>query len=206
MSIIENYPLNVVVDLFGEEETYRVYIPGVLDEISKLSQRQAEIIRLRYKEKKTLKECGILFGVGQERIRQLQNSSLRQLRNPNVSKYFFVVPKAEYDTLYEKYNRLLEEYASIKQISESSLSEKLDTKSIKEIADAVDLLQSPISELGLSNRSYNALKRSGKNTIKDVIDMTFGDLYRIRNMGEKSAEEVKAAVERKGLNLLANKR
>ncbi len=46
--------------------------------------------------------------------------------------------------------------------------------------------------LDLSIRSYNCLKRAGLCTVGDVI--AYGDLSKIRNLGRKCAEEVKARI------------
>ena len=47
-----------------------------------------------------------------------------------------------------------------------------------------------IEELNFSIRTYNCLKRSGINTVDQLMGMSFDDLLTIRNMGRKSAEEV----------------
>lgn len=46
-----------------------------------------------------------------------------------------------------------------------------------------------ISELDLSVRSYNALKRVGVDTIGKLARMSEEDLYSVRNLGEKSIKE-----------------
>ncbi len=47
-----------------------------------------------------------------------------------------------------------------------------------------------IEELNFSVRTYNCLKRSGKDTVNSLIEMSFEELRRIRNLGKKGAEEV----------------
>ena len=54
----------------------------------------------------------------------------------------------------------------------------------------------PIERLGLSVRSYNALKRVGLDTLQSLIGKTEEELSGIRNLGVKSAAEIVAAVER----------
>lgn len=48
----------------------------------------------------------------------------------------------------------------------------------------------PISELDFSVRTHNCLVRAGKQTIKDVAEMTVADLMKVRNMGRRGVEEV----------------
>lgn len=55
-----------------------------------------------------------------------------------------------------------------------------------------------IDELELSVRAYNALKRSGLNTIDDVCKLTKAELRGIKNLGKVSAEEVIAKLAVRG--------
>ena len=55
-----------------------------------------------------------------------------------------------------------------------------------------------ISEMNLSVRSYNCLKRANCNTIGDVLDLMDEDgngLRRIRNLGSRSEAEIKELLE-----------
>lgn len=51
-----------------------------------LSEREKTIIKLRFYEEKTLRECGEILNLHSERIRQIQNKTLRKLRHPKVNK------------------------------------------------------------------------------------------------------------------------
>lgn len=53
----------------------------------------------------------------------------------------------------------------------------------------------PIEELNLSGRAYNILKRAQINEISDLKKYTQKDLKRIKNLGEKSAEEILDALQ-----------
>ncbi len=50
-----------------------------------------------------------------------------------------------------------------------------------------------IDQLGLSVRSYNALKQNGINSLPQLMELTEEDLYKIRNLGAKSVKELLAA-------------
>ena len=53
------------------------------------------------------------------------------------------------------------------------------------------MLEMTIEELDLSVRSYNCLKRAGINTVKELTDRTEADMMKVRNLGQKSLEEIK---------------
>ena len=54
------------------------------------------------------------------------------------------------------------------------------------------VLDMKIDELELSVRSYNCLKRAGINTVEELINKSEDEMMKVRNLGHKSLEEVKA--------------
>ncbi|BDR59515.1 DNA-directed RNA polymerase subunit alpha [Xylocopilactobacillus apicola] len=63
------------------------------------------------------------------------------------------------------------------------------------------LLDMTIEEIDLTVRSYNSLKRAGINTLGELTQMTESDMMKVRNLGRKSLEEVKAKLASLGLSL-----
>ncbi|MEJ9210814.1 DNA-directed RNA polymerase subunit alpha [Bacillus smithii] len=63
------------------------------------------------------------------------------------------------------------------------------------------VLEMTIEELDLSVRSYNCLKRAGINTVQELANKTEEDMMKVRNLGRKSLEEVKAKLNELGLSL-----
>lgn len=57
--------------------------------------------------------------------------------------------------------------------------------------------QIPIEELQLSVRAYNCLKRAQINSVSDLLDYSQEDLLEIKNFGQKSAEEVIEALQKR---------
>ena len=71
----------------------------------------------------------------------------------------------------------------------------------KEVGTKEKVLEQSIEELDLSVRSYNCLKRAGINTVEDLANKTEDDMMKVRNLGKKSLDEVKAKLEELGLGL-----
>lgn len=53
------------------------------------------------------------------------------------------------------------------------------------------VLDKTIEELDLSVRSYNCLKRADIQIVKDLTERTEADMMKVRNLGQKSLEEIK---------------
>lgn len=53
----------------------------------------------------------------------------------------------------------------------------------------------PISELGLSVRAYNCLRRNNIATLQELGNVTVEDLYKFRNLGEKTLKEISQAMQ-----------
>ncbi len=53
-------------------------------------------------------------------------------------------------------------------------------------------LEMTIEELELSVRSFNCLKRASINTVAELIENTEADMMKVRNLGKKSLDEIRA--------------
>ena len=62
-------------------------------------------------------------------------------------------------------------------------------------------LATPIEDLDLSVRSYNCLKRENINYVNELVALSEQQLMNIRNIGQKSVDEVKEKLEEMGLSL-----
>lgn len=62
------------------------------------------------------------------------------------------------------------------------------------------VLEIPVEELDLSVRSYNCLKRAGIHTVQDLTQKTQDDMLKVRNLGQKSLDEVIKKLHDLGLN------
>ena len=83
------------------------------------------------------------------------------------------------------------------------LSENAKTAEVmieKEDDEKEKVLEMSIDELELSVRSYNCLKRSGINTVEELINKTPEDMMKVRNLGRKSLEEVQAKISELGFH------
>ena len=95
-SLKEPYPKNLILSI-QVTAVHEIQLPieDITDDIkagldyalSTLSEREQEIVRLRYQERLPLREIGLAIGVTTERIRSLGDRILRKLREPRVLGY-----------------------------------------------------------------------------------------------------------------------
>jgi DNA-directed RNA polymerase subunit alpha len=62
-----------------------------------------------------------------------------------------------------------------------------------------------IEDLDLSVRSYNSLKRSGINTLKELTAVSKSEILKVRNLGRKSIDEVREKLHELGMDFRKEK-
>ena len=67
----------------------------------------------------------------------------------------------------------------------------LDVKPPITRKEFVCCMRFPLTETEISTRTFNALRRSGINTLGQLTQLTESDLKKVRNLGPKCCEEIK---------------
>lgn len=186
----KEYPENLInalnfdfveVEQHFEERLQKLIEKGVI------TPREEMVLFAIYKDNKTLEQTGKILGVTRERIRQVQYKALKKLmrweRYFEVGDYFSKeqLAKQEYQKYLEEKHKEWD-YESAKSFIVAYERGLTDEK--------IKSLEIPIEELDLSVRSYNCLRRAGIRTIKELSKKTKDDLFKIRNMGKKTAKEI----------------
>ena len=162
-----------------------VYIRKLIKSLNEdLNSTERDIIIGRLKDRKTLAEIGDSTGKGREEIRQIEALALRLLRGTMYSWY---IPNllGKKDETRKDFYKIKQENAYLKGVIDR-MKESVENTNFN-IA-SVD--NRHISNLNLSSRSYNALLRAGIMSVSQLWDLNKADLYRIKNIGEKSINEV----------------
>lgn len=81
------------------------------------------------------------------------------------------------------------------------ITEGMEIMQEKEEDETELVLEKTIEELELSVRSFNCLKRANINTVEELTERSEDDMMKVRNLGKKSLDEVKAKLEELGLSL-----
>ncbi len=119
--------------------------------------------------------------------------------NPNFEKVVFTVETDGQVTPIEAFKNALE--AMYEQMSVFNGVLDINVASNDEPAAAnsevTKLLQS-VEELGLSARSFNCLSRAGIKVVGELAFMSEAELKDLKNLGKKSLEEIKTAMDEIG--------
>ena len=71
----------------------------------------------------------------------------------------------------------------------------------KEKSEKEKILNKTIEELDFSVRSYNCLKKSNVNTLRDLVEYSPMEIIKIKNLGKKSLDEIKEKITKYGFVL-----
>ena len=191
-------------------ERVGLVIPNLSEDIEKviaewinnsLPPRTAEIVTSFYGiscEEKTLVQLGFDFGVSRERVSQVRNKGIRQLK---------------YHKRLQTINIMLEELSWSKKDPEiQSLRKRVMSceEEISRLKDEVFSLTAitqpeentkPVDFLDLTVRTSNCLKAENINTIGDLLKMRDVDLISIPNLGRKGVNEIRDVLASRGLYL-----
>ena len=172
--------------------------------MSHMTEREMLVVRLRYFEQKTLKEVGEVIGVQSERVRQIEAKAVRKLRWRDCNYILRHGAKAYIDKrVNEKVDEILKTRMNeLEDEYRAKMAGVIITDDESKRDMIGKLLQTTISELDLSVRSFNCLSRVYIHTVGELIERypTYEKLYEIRNLGRKSSEEIIDKVQSLGFN------
>lgn len=106
------------------------------------------------------------------------------------------------DALSQSANILTNHLALFTELSTETVSATLVEKEEVQTERVMDKI---IEEMDFSVRAYNGLKRAGINNVADIVEMSEADMIKVKNLGHKSVEEVKAKLTTLGLSLKKRK-
>ena len=81
------------------------------------------------------------------------------------------------------------------------LEGELISREEKENNEKEKILNKSIEELDFSVRSYNCLKKSNINTLRDLVNYSPMEVIKIKNLGKKSLDEIKEKITKYGFVL-----
>jgi DNA-binding CsgD family transcriptional regulator len=208
MEFLEKTINNLISNNFTDEEAANLRDDLAFEPLDTSFLPEREVILLDQREKgRTLEQVAKDFGVTRERIRQLELRAQRKLiialkkrlvkinidilvdledekRLPGLEKNLIVQLRTKIPVL----KRLITYIESLEQL-------------IPEAVTSESLLDQRIEVLDLSTRSYNALRRAGVDTLRDLSQRSVRELEKVRSLGHKSLMEIVHKAENLGLTI-----
>lgn len=173
-----------------------------------LPKREVIVILSRIVERLSLDEIGRKYNVTRERIRQIEVKALKKVKIRGkaygINVEYEVLKDAVLNNLSSiPFLKTKEIYVldedKFKTLSGYTYVANVQVKQEHVKSHDNDVVDKSIDYLELSVRSHNCLNSAGIKLIKDLVAMSEEDVLRIKNLGRKCINEVKAAL--RGFNL-----
>lgn len=185
------WPYNLAEDILDSDAFNDIMTADQADGLQYLldkhiSEREKDILLMRYRDGMTFEEIGKIIHVGRERVRQIAAKTIRTLRHPVHANYIRNGLKGEdnrralknLEIIYERECSNLEYAIKEKQETKAKIEEvtrnikKIEIKTSMDIS-SMDLskLDDSIDELDLGVRAFNCLHRNGIETIGDILEL-----------------------------------
>lgn len=204
-----NYPQNIIDIILGTKLYDINTIPNLDENLNKaydtLESREKIFVIKRYKELLTYDELGTKYNLTRERCRQIIQKAIRKLRHPSRLR-IILGTKDFMDEIkeLERTIRNLEERVECSKRLEKMYDDHIEELKKQEKDISSSFLTVSIEELGLSTRSINCLKRLTNGwgreiSVEEIVEHSIEDLYKVRNLGKKSIDEIVAKVHGFGL-------
>ena len=204
-----SYPQNIMDIILGTKLYDINTIPNLEENLNKaydtLIPKEKIFVIKRYKELLTYDQLGTKYNLTRERCRQIIQKALRKLRHPSRLR-IILGTKDFMDEIkeLERTIRNLEERVECSKKLEKMHDDRIEELKKQEKDISSGFLTTSIEELGLSTRSINCLKRLTNGwgrevSVEEIVEHSIDDLYKVRNLGKKSIDEIVAKVHGFGL-------
>lgn len=200
--------------LNGEKPNDMLEIPydvdkGLINAMKTLREGERTVLEEYYIGRQTLAQIAARHGRTPERIRQIKEKAMRKLRSPRRFRmwrygwnyYIMEQRHREMVTNLTCSEKMMEFESHVRDLVECKDKEALfeiyndiknlfDSGYFDEVSKDEEFYNTSISELDLSVRPFNCLKRSGIKTYGQLNGTTYSQLARIRCLGRKSFDEI----------------
>ena len=179
--------------------------------VSKLKDREIEIIRKRFQQLKTYQEIGTDYSISPSAAREAcQHALMRLHRNPRykaiLSMGIAAYTRCNYKIVWTmEFDRLVEEQVrEIRRDDYRYWSRRfgINPETVKARQSDPRAMGTQLSDLKLSVRSYTCLQNAGCKTVDDVLTFKNKEaLLAIRNLGAKSYDEIIRVLKEQGFDV-----
>ena len=182
--LAEAYPINLIGTLLRRAvvnpEITEDILAGIEYALSKLTDVEREVIKLRFAFHMTYKQIGITRGRSENGSRGITVNALRKLRRPKLLGYI----------LYGKNG-----------FAEMSYIFRFPWEALPQQKNAHDpeVLAISFEKLYLTVRSFNALRLAGYECVGDIVALTPEQIMSIKYLSKENLEEIALKLRKIGI-------
>ena len=173
--------------------------------VTMLEDREQAVLRMRFQEGLTLRECGCRLNVTHERIRQIEVRALRRLRHPKRNSILckgIAKHAAEHASAMEQIRVAALEKKATEEARARELVNTIGRHNAEGIARIFEKGLSPtIDCFELPHRAHKRLEWNHLDSLEALCAATPSELLSISGFGVGMLEAVKAALALHGLKL-----
>lgn len=204
--LINTYPFNLSFDIFENwEQAQNIQVSEIIKQLGTLTEREQEIIQLRYSEKLTYKEIGVRLSISPGRASEICRKGLRRMRHPSRAVRYIAVSMREHLELQKSYRQAQNEIQVLNDALKEALDNDVSLEDARDMAEYRELMERSVETLQLRSKIISYLRMHGINRLRDFKDMSFADVTKINNIGTVAAQEVLNALEKVGIKLSTKK-
>ena len=178
-------------------------IPKMLESLGLLTEREAHVMEIVITD--GLDKAAKEMELSRERIRQIYIKAIRKSRDlTNIKERLDEIDKVNEDNQILKaevaaLEKELMEYHQMKHLNDQ-IDDEEKRKIFVEKDSLCRLLNEKMVDQDFSARTTNCLYYAGVETVGDIVRRTKADLFKIRNFGRRSLDEIDSFVTAHGLS------
>lgn len=184
------FQLNLIKAIIKEDIKIDEYTNQVLDYICLqfLSVKEYNILKNRYgcyAKRLSYRDLGSKNSISAERVRQIEKTAIDKLQLEKVSK--FLLETIKYATIIATN---VENTKLFVDMSDGNYYTNTKNSFYVFLTILINISKVKLDEIGLTVRSYNALRRAGYHNFAQLLIVDEYDLHRVRNLGKYSINEI----------------
>lgn len=199
------WPYNLAYAVYDDLNFAVCIDPKALIDITDkdLNERESKLIHLYYENGMTYDEIANEIERTRERVRQVIAKGLRKLKHPSRSNCYSLQSWTKLSELIKENESSKKEIAVLK-LEYANLEDRIKkfygSEEYQKFAQKIlieEFMDSYIDILELSVRAYNCLTRYSRRnldkqymTVKELTSMTLEDVQGIKNIGQRTIEEI----------------
>lgn len=189
----DEWPYNLIADLFGKQKLFHVRLDLLDDTIARLPRHDRLVLRLSYQAKRPAPWIAYVLGCSEKTVKTTLDRTKRTLCRPPFRGKLLSVPQERHTEILarsERQAQLLAQYRA-------RLARLMPGTGLPPSHEAPIVLD----DLDLPAHPRNCLDRAGLLTVEQITAKSASELLAIRTLGPGALKDIRRALSAVGLSL-----